>query len=301
MKTYQNGNAQIELHNDGTRIIQFENQLELDYPLNIDIRVATKCTFGLNPKTGKSFCDFCHESATTDGDECDYQALMDKLKGLPEGIELAVGGNNFTSGLYEFILWCNLQGYVVNLTINQGHLKRDFEGIKHVLECGFIGGLGVSYRSSLKWDVTEFIVNHPNTVFHVITGIDTVEDVLSLKEKGVKKVLILGEKNFGFNKGKVDLTTQKHKEWFWWIGKLFDQFEVVSFDNLALEQLKMRRFFNEESWEIFDQGEHSFYINAVDQYFAPSSRSPLRTSWENTSVKDFFKTKIEHICFDLKN
>jgi hypothetical protein len=39
---YNNGNAMIELHGDGTRVIQFENTLELDYPLNIDIRVKHK-------------------------------------------------------------------------------------------------------------------------------------------------------------------------------------------------------------------------------------------------------------------
>jgi hypothetical protein len=128
-------------------VIEYEDTLSLDYPLNIDIRVSTQCSFGYNPKTGKAFCDFCHESAKTDGTECNYDMLRDKLTGLPKGIELAIGANQFTADLYEFILWCSLQDYIVNLTVNQGHLKRDSEGLRHIIECGFIKVLGVSYRS----------------------------------------------------------------------------------------------------------------------------------------------------------
>lgn len=108
-------------------------------------------------------------------------------------------------------------------------------------------------------------------------------------ERGVKKVLVLGEKNFGFNEGKVDLTTQSHKEWYWNVRKLFDTFNVVSFDNLALEQLNIKRFFPADKYEEFNQGEHSFYINAVDGYFAPSSRSSDKTDWNETTIQNYFK------------
>jgi hypothetical protein len=288
---YQNGNAVVELFDDGTRVITTpDSSLNLDYPLNIDIRCSTKCSFGFNSKTGKTFCGFCHESSRVDGKECNYESLMEKLDGLPEGIELAVGCNEFTADLYEFILWCSLHGYVVNLTVNQGHVKRDFEALRHVIECGFIKGLGISHRSCLIWDIPEEILNYSNTVFHVIAGIDSIEVVQSLKDKGVKKILVLGEKDFGFNKGKVDLETIWHKQWFWWVSKLFTEFDVVSFDNLALEQLQIKRFLTDEQWETFNQGEHSFYINAVGEYFAPSSRSKERTKWNNITIKDYYKT-----------
>jgi hypothetical protein len=289
LRKYNNGNATISVDNDGSRVIEYNGTLSLDFPLNIDIRVSTQCSFGYNPKTGKAFCDFCHESARTDGSECDYDSLRDKLTGLPKGIELAIGANQFTAGLYEFILWCSLQDYIVNLTVNQGHLKRDSEGLRHIIECGFIKGLGVSYRSSLKWDVPQFILDYENTVFHVIAGIDSFHDVEALAKNGVKKILVLGEKDFGFNQGKVDLTTRSHKEWFWWIRNMFNVFDVVSFDNLALEQLKISRFFSDKNWEVFNQGEHSFYINAVDKYYAPSSRSNMKSHWDICSVPDYFK------------
>ncbi|TXG85857.1 MAG: hypothetical protein E6R13_01545 [Spirochaetes bacterium] len=288
MNKYINGNSTVEIFEDGTRVIQFEDQLQLDYPLNIDIRVSSRCTFGYNPKTGKAFCDFCHESARTDGDECDYEKLKEKLIDLPRGIELAIGANNITLNLVEFISWCKLNGYIVNLTVNQGHVRRDSSHLYTLIDQQLIKGLGVSYRSSLKWDIPDFILDYKNTVFHVIAGIDSIDDVLSLKDKGVKKVLVLGEKNFGFNEGKVDLTTRNHREWYWWVGKMFDTFDVTSFDNLALEQLNMKRFFSDENWDIFNQGEHSFYVNAVEQYFAPSSRSNLKTDWNMYSLKEYF-------------
>ena len=289
MIQYQNGNSLIELHEDGTRIIQFEDTLQLDYPLNIDIRVSTKCAFGLNPNTGKSFCSFCHESAITNGTECDYKYLREKLEGLPKGIELAIGANDVTVELCGFLHWCKSRDYIVNLTINQGHIKRDETTIKSLIEYNLIKGLGISYRPSLNWRVPQFVLDYEHTVVHVIAGIDSIEDVLLLKDKGVKKVLVLGEKNFGFNEGKVDLTIRSHREWYWWIAKLFSTFDIVSFDNLALEQLNIKRFFSDKNWETFNQGEHSFYINAVEKYFAPSSRSNDKTDWTKMSIKDYFK------------
>jgi len=287
--TYNNGNALITLESDGTRVISFEDELQLEYPLNVDIRVSTKCAFGMNPETGKAFCSFCHESATTDGTECDYDQLKEVLKNLPKGIELAIGSNELTNSLINFLEWAYKKEFVCNLTINQGHIYRDFPQISFCIKNNWIKGLGISYRDGLKWNVAQNILDYPNTVVHVIAGIDSYQEIEHLSKKGVKKILILGEKNFGFNLGNVDLTTRKHKEWFWWVHKLFKKFEVVSFDNLAIEQLKIKRFFTEENWNIFNQGEHSFYINAVNQYFSPSSRNNNKTNWNEISIKDYFK------------
>ena len=71
--------------------------------------------------------------------------------------------------------------------------------------------------------------------------------------------------------------------------KLIDNKKLISFDNLALEQLNIKRFLPENKWKEFYQGEHSFYINAVDQYFSPSSRNNNKTNWNEKNVKDYFK------------
>lgn len=292
---YKNGNAEIELYEDGTRIILCgEDELRLDYPLNIDIRVSTACVFGFDPATNKTVCGFCHESSRVDGKECDYSVLRQKLEGLPCGIELAIGCNELTDELYGFLAWCKLEGFVCNLTINQGHVKRDWFKLRRAIICGYVHGLGISYRPKLKWSLPKEVIEYPHTVLHCIVGVDYITDILKLKDRGVRKILCLGEKDFGFNAGKVDLTGQSHKEWYWWIMKAVNTFDVVSFDNLALEQLNMKRFFTGEHWNEFYQGEHSMYINAVEGYYAPSSRSDKYTSWNELKMQDYYGT-VHHI------
>lgn len=289
---YENGNALISIFDDGTRYIEFENSLNLDYPLNIDIRISTQCSFGQKPDGSPGFCTFCHESAKVNGIECNYEKLKEKLNDLPQGIELAIGCNNMTVGLKNFIIWCSFnKKYICNVTINQGHISKNWGLIEVLINQGYIKGLGISYRSSLKWNVPQSILDYQNTVFHVIAGIDDIDDIKELYNKGVNKILILGEKDFGYNSGKVDLNSRKHKEWRWFLPDLFKLFEVVSFDNLALEQLKPERFLTRKDFEIFNQGEYSMYINAVEGYYSPSSRSNHRMYWNKISIKEFFSIK----------
>jgi hypothetical protein len=287
--TYTNGNATITLHSDGTRIIDYDGTLQLDYPLNIDIRVQTKCPLGYNPKTKQAICTFCHESATTDGDECDYVLLLSKLDGLPAGIELAIGCNMLTPGLYRFLFECKNRGYICNLTVNQVMLHKYIDTLKAAAEGGLIRGLGVSYRKFNDVVLPKYILDYENTVFHVICGIDDIEDIIKLRDVGVRKILILGEKDFGFNVGCVDLTGHKHKQWFYKVNRLFKLFEVVAFDNLAIEQLNIKRFIPQDSWCEFYQGEYSFYINAVTGKYSRSSRSSEVTDWDNITIQQYFR------------
>lgn len=283
-----NGNATVSLYENGTRIIDYpdEEGLILSYPLNLDIRVSSQCAFGLNEKTGKSICTFCHESATTKGKEADYAKLKSILAPLPEGIELAIGVNQFTADFFDFLEYCKSKKWTVNATVNQGLIFRDKHHIAKCLDSKLIHGLGISYRAGMKYIPKQF-VRYDNTVVHVIAGIDDISQVKDLANLGVRKILILGEKDFGFNKGNVDLNSTNHIRWYRQLHELFKIFEVVSFDNLALEQLNVRRFVR--NWSQMYQGEHSFYINAVDGYFSPSSRSPERLNWTECSITDYFK------------
>lgn len=284
---YKNGNAAVQLLQDGTRIVEYDGELDLDYPLNVDVRVSSKCTFGMNPKTGKAVCAFCHESATTDGVNGDVEELHFKLSELPIGTEIAIGANQIDKSLFALLF--TLHGRPVNLTVNQGHLPRDCDFIKNLIKNGLIRGLGVSYRHGMA-PIPQEILEYPNTVVHVIAGIDDIHDVKRLASIGVKKLLVLGEKDFGFNQGRVDLQSHKHQFWRMWVHDLFEMFDVVSFDNLALEQLRVGRFVPQSLWDKFYQGEHSLYINAVDGTYSPSSRSPDKTPWDGMSIKEYFQS-----------
>lgn len=285
---YRNGNAVVTLDlRDGTRIIEYPDNepLTLQTPLNIDIRVSTQCPYGYNVETQKSTCAFCHESALVDGQECHYgilqQVLMDAK--LPRGTEIALGVNQVTDDLIQFVknLW--KLGLVVNITMNERYiLEFGDTRLKDMLP--YVFGLGISYRSLQGClSLPDWIAEYPHTVIHVINGIDDFDDV---KELGVKyhKLLVLGEKDFGFNRGKVDLSTKEHQQWKANIMQLTEIFDIVSFDNLGLQQLEIRGKITDEEFKSFYQGEHSMYINAVEQYFAPSSRT--RNGIERFNVTD---------------
>lgn len=285
---YANGNADVTLYADGTRIIRSSGELALEWPLNVDIRISERCSFGRDPRTERAVCAFCHESATTDGKMADLEHLYNTLSELPRGIELAIGVNQFDAGAIEFIQRCSASGWIVNCTVNQGHLGRDGDQVMELLQAEQIRGLGVSYRPGFR-DIPECITTHPNTVVHVIAGIDDFQSVANLAQCGVQKLLVLGEKDFGFNSGRVRLDSRTHRTWYQRLHELLPLFKVVSFDNLALKQLNVRRFVVD--WDTTYQGEYSFYINAVQQYFAPSSRSLERTHYDKgITIRDYFQS-----------
>ena len=286
---YRNGNAVVTLDlQDGTRIIEYPDNdgLILETPLNIDIRVSTQCPYGYNVETQKSTCAFCHESALVDGQECHYgvlqQVLMDAK--LPRGTEIALGVNQVTDDLIQFVKNLYRLGLVVNITMNERYITEFGDtGLKQMLP--YVFGLGISYRSLQEClSLPDWIADYPHTVIHVINGIDNFDDVKELSVK-YHKLLVLGEKDFGFNRGKVNLNTEQHKQWKSNIMQLTKIFDIISFDNLGLQQLEIRGKITDEEYKSFYQGEHSMYINAVEQYFAPSSRT-------RDNIKHFGETDL---------
>lgn len=303
---YRNGNAVVTLDlRDGTRIIEYPDNepLTLETPLNIDIRVSTQCPYGYNVETQKSTCAFCHESALVSGVECHYgilqQVLMDAK--LPRGTEIALGVNEVTEDLVQFIKNLYRLGLVVNITMNERYiLEFGDTGLKQMLP--YVFGLGISYRSLQGClSLPDWIADYPHTVIHVINGIDNFDDI---KELGVKyhKLLVLGEKDFGFNRGKVNLDTEQHKQWKSNIMQLTKIFDIVSFDNLGLQQLEIRGKITDKEYKSFYQGEHSMYINAVEQYFAPSSRTRNNIKgFGETDLRSYFQfCESQEVSHDTK-
>ena len=285
---YVNGNCDVTIHSDGTRIVQTnDDKINLDYPLNLDVRLSRRCAFGMNPVTGKAVCEFCHESATTDGKDATLESIdkfFEYVKDCPGGTELAVGINWWTLETNYFLDNAYYSGFIVNVTVNQGHLHCDLEDIGMYIDSGKIHGLGISYRPNNK-SIPVKLLNYGNTIVHTIVGINTVDEVKALAEQGVRKILILGEKDFGFNLGKVVIKKAEHLVWYRRVHELFSLFDAVSFDNLALEQLGVKRFVKD--WNTIYQHENSFYVNLVDETFSPSSRSPYNSPM--CSVKDYFR------------
>lgn len=307
MTTYdwRNGNVRVSLNlSNGERTLTYpmNEGVAPTAPFNIDIRVQTACSFGFNPTTGKAICTFCHESARTDGKECDYSQLLSKLGALSRelsnnhAIELAIGCNSPTLELGTFLREVVRLQFIPNLTVNGGHLKTHLPTIQKWQQEGIVFGVGISYRKLFENQLALLQDKLNNVVLHCICGIDSVDDVLRMGKSNpqIRKLLILGEKDFGFNVGNVDISSPYHLEWKVRLREVLDAYEIVSFDNLALEQLNVRGTLGitDSEWNSRYQGEYSLYINAVEGYYSPSSRSNKRVSWDATSISEFFTSLL---------
>jgi hypothetical protein len=297
---YQNGNTNVTILNDGTKIREYGdiNNVNIIHPESIDVKITNYCDMG---------CQYCHEQSTTDGKESNIKTLLDILKPLPQGVELAIGGGNPLShtNLDYFLSVCKDRGHIVNLTVNQGHLKTYFPLIERYIKEDLIKGIGISLINNNYKYVKEIKKLTTNVVYHIINGLNNVnviDELISLeKEIGGQpnncKILILGYKNFGFGINYLTDNDSKIKESFYQWNIYLSQYLnkcTLSFDNLAIEQLNIKRFFTQEGWDKFYMGnDFSFtmYIDAVKEEFSPTSRTlEKRKSFDEINLLEYFQT-----------
>ena len=307
LSTYQNGNTSITIYEDGTRIVELpeDEPVKFTFPLNIDIRLSNSCPFGAkrdkqtNELIPSKTCGFCHESATVDGDGANMEnikkVLHDSFHNIEHKVELAIGVNDFIPEIIDFLRWTSKNGFINNITVNQLNLNpRNTAIIHQLIDEKIVYGIGISYRRSAR-AIPQSIFQYENTIVHVICGLDTIQEIGELYKTGVRKIFVLGEKDFGFNKWQVRLLSNEHLKWKKYIKSVVRLFDLVSFDNLALQQLNVNNDFLKSfselnlDWNNFYQGEHSMYINAVDEYFSPSSRSDMKIGFDKMSLVQFFQ------------
>ena len=183
------------------------------------------------------------------------------------------------------------------MTLNQMHFVSHLEEVKDLIKNKLIYGLGVSlvYPTDKLLEILKESI-FKNVVIHTINGILTEEQVEKLKNNNLK-LLILGYKHLRrgddyFNKEK-DLI-EKNQKWLKDnILELFNHFKVVSFNNLALEQLNMQDKLDKNIWEEYymgDDGTTTFYIDCVNKQFAQSSTSLLDKRYPLLdNIDDMFK------------
>ena len=73
---------------------------------------------------------------------------------------------------------------------------------------------------------------------------------------------------------------------------------MVSFDNLAIEQLDVKRLFTNKGWDKFYMGDDfcsTMYIDAIKQNYAPTSRSSDRRSFDQYTLLEYFNTERNNI------
>lgn len=286
---YKNGNANVVILDDGTKIrTTKDDEFVLDHAENMDIKICDRCSAG---------CPMCHEGSTPDGKLADIMnaKFIDSLYPYQE---VALGGGNVLEhpDLIPFLHKLKNLKVITNITLNQIHFEQNEELVQQLIDQKLIYGLGISLVNPTSEFINK-VKKYPNAVIHVINGMFTPKNYLALRDNDLK-ILILGFKqirrgtDYFAEHEEVVVENQN------WLKDNLEEvnkgFKVVSFDNLAIEQLDVRRLISDKEWDEFymgRDGDVTFYIDMVEEKFAKSSTAPFGKRYPLLdSVDDMFRT-----------
>lgn len=266
---YKNGNSVVKINlNNGTKIRETnDDEFNLDFPESIDLNIGSRCDGG---------CKFCYINASPNG--IDGELLNNKfIDSLHSYTEVAINGNSVDHPqLIPFLEILKRKHILANITVNQIHFERKEDVLRDLVDRDLVKGIGISLRNP----TTEFInrvKQYPNAVIHCINGILKPSDIEAMRDHDLK-ILILGYKNLGrgveYKESNSEIVKARQRYLYDVLPTLPDHFKVVSFDNLALEQLNVKRILSPDEWEEFylgDEGTSSMFIDLVTRKFGVSS------------------------------
>ncbi len=283
---YKNGNAMVGIYDDGTKIMQTKNDsgvLDLDFATNIDIKITNQC---------KNGCRFCYENSCPEGKHGDLNhPLFDTLKPYQE---VALGGGNPLAHpeLLSFLYRLKEKKVIANITLHQNDFEENFDLIKQLVAEDLLHGVGVSLVKPTKELVCK-LQQIPGAVVHVILGVTSEEDIEKLAGFNLK-ILFLGYKATGRGQTYNSLIDDSYLEHIRKVHRDKDSyialgFKSVSYDTLALKQLKYRGYFSDPCY-MGDDGTQTFYIDLVKEEYSTNSidaeRKPIKPG---QSVQQMFQ------------
>lgn len=304
LHSYKNGNVEVSLYEDGTKVREWpDNEApRVTHPESCDLKITQYCDLD-------SICGYCHEMSDRNGKHGDLSVIEKIWDSQFPGTELAIGGGNPLAhpGLTDFLRRMTAKGIIPNVTMNMLHMKKFGPTIKMYQDERLIYGLGISYRGADSLKYLPDDIDYRNVVFHMILGVHVLEDCMHVIQwcrarKIVPKILLLGYKTYGKGAAYYHKELQdKLDKWCADYLKALLQTDgiVVSFDNLAINQLCLKEQVSAEDWALLYQGEdgnHTFYVDAVKGEVARTSTSHWRYPISETdSIVDIFnKVKEDH-------
>jgi len=289
LASYKNGNTLTTIYSDGTKThFTMDDEFKFDFPESHDISISQCCDNG---------CEWCYYG-------CSPTGKHGKLTGwkffetMHPYTEIAINLQYpIPDELTEFLNIMKNKNIIVNATINQNHFMNPFMQslVKQLVDTNLIKGIGISLTDPTQKDFINMVKRYPNTVIHVIAGITPWEDIQYLMGYGLK-LLILGYKKTGrgkkyYNGMFIPIITQiKYLEGG--LNEVINGFKVVSFDNLAIEQLHIKDRLSDKEWEMFyggDDGTVTFFIDLVKGVFARSSLSPITYPIGDKTIDEMFE------------
>lgn len=275
---YKNGTYKVVIFNDGTKI-QNGDTFVADRPETIDFNLSNYC---------ENNCAFCYLGATKEGKHGELiknGKLLPYLESIPKYTELAINYAKHPD-LDNFIRLLAEKEIIVNLTINEVDFIKDFEYLAKLQKKGFIQGIGISYTRYSK-ELMDKVNVLKNCVFHIIVGVTPLNSILKLPKEA--KLLLLGYKSKGRGKRLIPNISLFRIS----LKLILKSFNLVSFDNLAIEQLNVKNMIPKKDWErsyLGEEGTASFFIDSVEKKFYKSSLEESGTEITDLTVTEMFKS-----------
>ena len=288
---YKNGNVITTIYSDGTKErFTYDDEFRPTFAENMDIKICNRCDRG---------CPWCHEGSTPDGKLGDI--MNEKfIATLHPYQEVALGGGNVLEhpDLIPFLYKLRDRKVVPNITLNQKHFEDTIDLVDDLISKKLIYGLGISLENPTM-EFIEKVKRFPNAVVHVINGVVYPLQISRMVDRELK-ILILGYKSLRRGAKWIDQGRKYIIENQNWLKEelpdLISRFKVVSFDNLAIEQLAIKERWNEFSdkpWDEFyagDDGTATYYIDMVERKFARSSTADFDKRYDLLDdVDEMFK------------
>lgn len=301
-KSYRNGNYSVVIFCDGTKIrYSSKDKLIPDFPECVDLKITDKCDLK---------CPMCHESSTCDGKHADLDDCIEFIRTMHPYTEVALGGGNPMAfpKLRSLLIECSNSDVIANITINIEHLKDpaiDFKVADYLVN-DLINSVGISIPFWYTKDKMKILLDDrvmtpgikKKSVLHMIVGLNTIDQIKGLYGKGFK-LLLLGYKNKGRGKtllgksGEADKIEKNTQDLIDNLEDIIKGFKVVSFDNLAIKQLKVKEFCENKGMDFSalymgDDGNYTMYVDLVKKEYAVSSTSEDRHSIDVMDASEIF-------------
>lgn len=289
LATYKNGNTITTIYDDGTKThFTKDDEFDFAFPECHDISISRCCDNG---------CEFCYYDCSPTGKHGELTGwnFFDTMRPYTE---IAINIQRpMPNTLLTFIYKMFRKNIIVNITINQNHfMDEDFwDRINYWIELGYIKGIGISLTDPTQDGFIEKVKQYPNAVVHVVAGILNPEDLTPLMGRGLK-LLILGYKTTGRGSDYLCNNHQMISDNIFWLSSALDEvidgFEVVSFDNLALDQLNVKSKVSKEEWDMMYAGEdgtNTFAIDLVDGTFSRNSMSQIKYTIGDKTIDEMFE------------
>lgn len=296
---YKNGNYTVTIYDDGTKVRETNDDKFIpNFAECIDVNLSYKCNVG---------CKFCYLNCNPKGKEADLKSenTLKFLDSLKPYTEIALNLNNYEmKGLKYFLTEAKKRNIIANVTVNIKIIDLDY--LLDLKKDNLIHGIGVSISdfNNLDKELILRLSKIDDIVFHLVAGIVTASDMIKLSEIADLKVLILGYKNIG--KGETLLKNNfniinninliKNN-----INGLKNFFKVMSFDNLAVEQLNLKETFKDifNDYYMGDDGQFTYYVDLVYNTFSKSSLDKNTIfkmqdfEYDSTKMFQFIRGKYE--------